>query len=58
MFENVIHDWFAEATEDYNDFITGLIQGDISAMNSYMNQVTKSMFSYVDTGKKPSEAVP
>lgn len=58
MFENVIHDWFAEATEDYNDFITGLIQGDISAMNSYMNQVTKTMFSYFDTGKKPSEAEP
>ena len=58
MFENVIHDWFAEATEDYNDFITGLIQGDISAMNSYMNQVTKTMFSYFDTGKRPSEAEP
>lgn len=58
MFENVIHDWFAEATEDYNDFIAGLIQGDISAMNSYMNQVTKTMFSYFDTGKKPSEAEP
>ena len=58
MFENVIHDWFAEATEDYNDFITGLIQGDISAMNSYMNQVTKTMFSYFDTGKKASESEP
>lgn len=58
MFENVIHDWFAEATEDYNDFIAGLIQGDISAMNSYMNQVTKTMFSYFDTGKKASESEP
>ena len=58
MFENVIHDWFVEVTEDYNDFITGLIQGDISAMNSYMNQVTKTMFSYFDTGKKASEAEP
>ena len=37
MFENVIRDWFAEATEDYNDFITGLLQGDVSAMNQYMN---------------------
>ena len=58
MFENMIHDWFAGATEDYNDFVTGLIQGDVAAMNSYMNQITKTMFSYFDTGRKGSEAEP
>ena len=58
MFENIIRDWFTEATEDYNDFITGLLQGDVPAMNQYMNQVTKTMFSYFDTGKKPSEEEP
>lgn len=58
MFENMIHDWFAGATEDYNDFVAGLIQGDVAAMNSYMNQITKTMFSYFDTGRKESEAEP
>lgn len=58
MFENIIHDWFAEAAEDYNDFIIGLLAGDVSAMNSYMNQVTKTMFSYFDTGKRGSVSEP
>ena len=56
MFENMIHDWFTEATEDYNDFIAGLLKGDIWAMNRYMNQVTKTMFSYFDTGSHASQA--
>ncbi len=56
MFENIIQDWFADVTEDYNDFITALLQGNVTAMNQYMNQVTKVMFSYFDTGKKASDA--
>ena len=58
MFEDMIRDWFAEVTEDYNDFITALLQGDIQAMNQYMNQVSKTMFSYFDTGKRISDAEP
>lgn len=58
MFEDMIRDWFAEVTEDYNDFITALLQGDIQAMNQYMNQVSKTMFSYFDTGKRVSDAEP
>ena len=58
MFESIIQDWFADVTEDYNDFITALLQGNISAMNQYMNQVTKVMFSYFDTGKRVSDAEP
>ena len=58
MFESIIQDWFADVTEDYNDFITALLQGNISAMNQYMNQVTKVMFSYFDTGKRASDAEP
>ena len=58
MFENMIHDWFTEVTEEYNDFIAGLLEGNISAMNRYMNQVTKIMFSYFDTGSRASEAEP
>ena len=58
MFESIIQDWFADVIEDYNDFITALLQGNISAMNQYMNQVTKVMFSYFDTGKRASDAEP
>lgn len=58
MFESIIQDWFADVTEDYNDFITALLQGKVSAMNQYMNQVTKVMFSYFDTGKRVSDAEP
>ena len=58
MFEGIIQDWFADVTEDYNDFITALLQGNVSAMNQYMNQVTKAMFSYFDTGKRASDAEP
>lgn len=58
MFENMIHDWFTEASEEYNDFIKGMMQGDVPAMNRYINQVSKAMFSYFDTGKRPSDAEP
>ena len=58
MFEDMIRDWFTEVTEDYNDFITALLQGDVPAMNQYMNQVSKTMFSYFDTGKRVSDAEP
>lgn len=58
MFEDMIRDWFTEVTEDYNDFITALLQGDVQAMNQYMNQVSKTMFSYFDTGKRVSDAEP
>ena len=58
MFENMIHDWFTEVTEEYNDFIAGLLEENIPAMNRYMNQVTKIMFSYFDTGSRASEAEP
>ena len=58
MFESIIQDWFADVTEDYNDFIIALLQGNVSAMNQYMNQVTKAMFSYFDTGKRVSDAEP
>lgn len=58
MFESIIQDWFTDVTEDYNDFITALLQGKVSAMNQYMNQVTKVMFSYFDTGKRVSDAEP
>lgn len=57
MFNNMIQDWFS-GNDYYNDFIRALLLGDVKAMNTYMNKVTSEMFSYFDTGKKPSEEEP
>ena len=57
MFNNMIQDWFS-GNDNYNDFIRALLLGDVKAMNVYMNKVTVEMFSYFDTGKKPSEEEP
>lgn len=58
MFRKMIRGWFGRAATEYNGFIHALLQGDLKAMNIYMNKVTREMFSYFDTGKKPSEEEP
>lgn len=55
MFKKMIEDWFTELTPAYNNFIKALLMGDIRAMNTYMNRVAFTTFSYFDTGKHPSE---
>lgn len=55
MFERLIQGWFARFTPSYNAFIKALLQGDLKAMNAYMNKVALATFSYFDTGMKPSE---
>lgn len=54
MFESMIEDWFTDDSSDYNDFIAALLQGDVDAMNVYMNRVSQSVFSFFDTGSHPS----
>ena len=58
MFKSMVHGWFANAEDDYNDFIKALLAGDRKAMNVYMNQVALYTFSYFDTGKNPSYEEP
>lgn len=58
MFQNMIHDWFAEVEEDYNDFITAMLSNDTDSMEVYMNRVTQNVFSYFDTGKRLSGGEP
>lgn len=58
MFHSLIHDWFSNSSDNYNDFIKALLEGDIKAMNTYMNKVALATFSYFDTGKNPSEEEP
>ncbi len=52
MFEDMVRDWFSE-NDYYNDFIKALLLGDVAAMNTYMNRVTREMFSYFDAGRNP-----
>ncbi|MBP1591767.1 MAG: AAA family ATPase, partial [Oscillospiraceae bacterium] len=54
MFEGMISNWFAKG-DRYGDFIKALLQNDLDYMNKFMNDLTVSMFSSFDTGKKPSE---
>ena len=58
MFRNMIHRWFGRVNSDYNDFIKALLLDDLKAMNIYMNRVSSEMFSYFDTGRRPSKAEP
>ncbi len=56
MFQTMIKNWFSKAGKTaYNDFIKALLQGNVKAMNTYMNRVALNTFSYFDTGKHPSE---
>jgi hypothetical protein len=58
MFRGMIHGWFSQVDEDYNDFIKALLIDDVKAMNTYMNRVAREIFSYFDTGRRPSEEEP
>ena len=58
MFKTMIHDWFSQSHDDYNDFVKALLSGDVDAMNEYMNQISIMVFSSFDTGKKPSGSEP
>ncbi|RKI52725.1 hypothetical protein D7V86_25730, partial [bacterium D16-51] len=54
MFQGMIEGWFKNYSPEYNDFIKALLEGDVDAMNEYMNQVAFDTFSNFDTGRKPS----
>lgn len=54
MFRNMIEGWFKDYSPEYNDFVKALLQGDMAAMNEYMNMVALDTFSNFDTGRNPS----
>ena len=58
MFRKMIRGWFDRAQREYNAFIKALLQGDEKAMNAYMNKVALEIFSYFDTGNRPSGSEP
>ena len=55
MFENMILRWFSPAKMETNEFVKALINGDVEAMNEYMNDVALKIFSSFDSGKHTSE---
>lgn len=54
MFLSMVHDWFSDYDSGYNEFVEAMLQGDIKAMNVYMNRVALNTFSFFDSGKKAS----
>ncbi|MBQ9211403.1 MAG: AAA family ATPase [Clostridia bacterium] len=57
MFEDLITEWFEES-EALPEFVRAMLQGNVTDMNRYMNDVALSVFSSFDSGTKPSEKTP
>ena len=55
MFAHMVKNWFSKTGGDYNAFIKAMLDGDIEAMNAYMNRISMRIFSYFDVGKKSSQ---
>ena len=55
MLKKMVRSWFAPSSSNYNEFVKALLIGDVKAMNVYMNRIASAVFSFFDTGKKPSE---
>lgn len=54
MFQNMIEGWFKTYIPAYNDFVKTLLEGDIEAMNDYMNDIALETFRSFDTGVRAS----
>lgn len=55
MMKKIVRKWFRKS-EHYHGFLQALLSCDLEAMEAYINQVSKQMFSSFDTGTQPSEA--
>ena len=58
MFKDMVRSWFRKTNADYNAFIKAMLTGNRKAMNVYMNRVALTIFSYFDTGKRPTGQEP
>lgn len=58
MFRDMVKSWFRKINADYNAFVKAMLMGDCKAMNVYMNRVALNIFSYFDTGNRPSGQEP
>ena len=50
MFMTMFRGWFQNSDAKYGDFLKALVEGNVEAMNYYMNRMTISTFSYFDVG--------
>lgn len=55
MFSSMFKGWFATASANYNEFIEAMLQGNVKAMNLYMNDIALATFSSFDAGKQSSK---
>ncbi len=58
MFKDMVKSWFRKTNADYNAFLKAMLTGNRKAMNVYMNRVALTIFSYFDTGNRPSGQEP
>ena len=58
MFYGMVRGWFRQTKSNYNEFVKSMLDGNIKEMNAYMNRVAKEIFSYFDSGRKPSDEAP
>ena len=58
MFYGMVRGWFGRSKRNYNDFVKAMLDGNVKEMNAYMNRVAREVFSYFDSGRKPSDEAP
>ena len=57
MFDDMVRGWFEASEAGYSSFVKALMQGDLEAMNYYMNKVSLATFSHFDVGGENSESL-
>lgn len=58
MFEQMIESWFGGCRRVNHAFLQALMADDVKGMNTFMNRIALEMFSYFDTGNRPSGEEP
>lgn len=56
-FESLVRGWFRKDRTHYNRFVKSLLNGDVEAMNEYMNRFALNTISYFDAGGAESDRV-
>jgi hypothetical protein len=57
MFQKLIKGWFMTGDDSSNEFISALIDGDLEAMNYYINEVTLNVFSSFEVAGKDESRI-
>ena len=57
MFQKLIKGWFMTGDDSSNEFIKALLDGDLEAMNYYINEITLNIFSSFDVAGKDESRI-